>query len=522
MKLKRFAMFVIVGLTLMTFISTQAAPAYQTTGDPQLDAVVEKAMRTHDVPGASVAVVKNGKIAWARGYGMADPTQGRPVTPDTVFDAASIAKPVTAWAIMTLVEDGLLDLDAPTEQYLTRWHLPPSEFDYDQITIRRILSHTAGLSTDGDTGVEPGAYVPTVEEALNGAVLGMRPLHVAYPPGEDYHYSSVGYTLLEIVVEEVTGESFASYIQREVLDPLGMVHSSYEWTPELRAQAAVGHDWYNRPLPEYQYSTRAQGGLHTTPTDLAIFMAASMPGPNGEPVGRGILTPASVAEILKSVPFAKEAESSHVTGLGFDLIMAGDRLQGARKTGDHRGFKPIIIMDLVENEGIAIMANSDRAAIGFLIDIACVWSEGVNGNLMQNDCGELKMIRNVQLSIAAILALGALAYLAWVGRSIRAGRRQISMGFSRGKGGRIAFSLIILAVWWILWHTDILLTQILHRYPCCGYAVTVRAVVPWPTAFVWISWGVTLWLLALITVTFAPKIKDQTPDEAVVGKAVLT
>lgn len=507
---KLFVIFTLFILALAIFGTVQAEQtAYQSTGDPELDAVVEKAMRTHDVPGVSVAVVKNGAVSWAKGYGLADTVQGSPVTPVTVFDAASIAKPVTAWAIMTLVEDGRLDLDAPIEQYLTRWHLPQSEYDHDRITIRRILSHTAGLSTDGDMGVEPGAYVPTVEEALNGAVLGMLPLHVAYPPGEDYHYSSVGYTLLEIAVEEVTGESFASYVQREVLDPLGMVNSSYEWTPELQAKAAVGHDWYNRPMPEYQYSTKAQGGLLTTPTDLAIFMAASMPGPNGEPIGRGVITPESVAEILTADPFANEAESSHIPGLGFDLYMSGDTLQGARKTGDHRGYKPIIVMDLQANEGIAIMANSDRAMIGFLIDITCNWSANVPGNLMQNDCRELGMIRNVQFILAVVLALGALAYLGWVGYSIRNGRRQLDLAFSRGKAIQVAQPTIILAAWWIFWHTDVWLTQITHRYPCCGHAVTVRAVIPWPTAFIWISWAVTLWLLAWIVVIFVPKVRGR-------------
>jgi CubicO group peptidase (beta-lactamase class C family) len=507
MKPKLFRLLAILGLTLMAYFSAQAARAHQTTSDPRLDSVVAKAMGTHNVPGASVAVVKNGEVTWARGYGIADPAQGVPVTPETVFDAASIAKPVTAWGIMTLVEDGLLDLDAPVEQYLTRWHLPPSEFDHNQITVRRILSHTAGLSTDGDTGVDPGEYLPTLEEALNGAVLGMRALHVAYPPGEDYHYSSIGYTLLELAVEEVTGEPFASYMQREVLDPLGMVNSSYDWTPRLLAQAAIGHDWYNNPLPIYQYSTRAQGGLHTTPRDLAIFMAASMPGPNGEPVGRGVLTPVSVAEILTPVPFIKQAESSHVAGLGYDLIRVNDTLRGARKTGDHRGYKPIIVMDLVEGEGIAIMANSERAAIGFLIDIACAWSENVNGHLMQADCRELGMIRNVQLTVASVLALGALAYIVWVLLRIRAGGRRLSWEFSWSKVVRIGLLVVILAAWWILWHTDALFTGIMHRYPCCGYAVTVRAVVPWPTAFVWISWAVTLWFLAWVAVTFMPKIK---------------
>ena len=183
----------------------------------------------------------------------------------------------------------------------------------------------------------------------------------------------------ELAVEEATGESFAEYMQREVLDPLGMTNSSYGLTAELRTHAAVAHDWYNNPLPEYQYSTQAQGGLRTTPADLALFMAAHMPGPNGEPIGRNVISPESVAEIVTPVPFANEAESSHITGLGFDLIMDGDTLVGARKTGDHRGFKPIIVISFQDNQGIAIMSNSDRGAIGFLMNIACTWSADLSG-----------------------------------------------------------------------------------------------------------------------------------------------
>ena len=132
---------------------------------------------------------------------------------------------------------------------------------------------------------------------------------------------------------------------------------------------------------------------------------------------------------------------------------------------------------------------------------------------MQNDCRELMMIRNTQFSIAAVLALGALAYLAWVVYSIRRGRRRLDLKFSWSKILRILILVIILAGWWILWHTDVLLTQILNRYPCCGYAVTVRVVIPWPTAFVWISWGVTLWLLVLIAITFSPKVNKQISGE---------
>lgn len=280
MQRKLFGLFAILTLALVAYAPVWAArPVLQNVGDPRIDAAVEQGLWQHNVTGASVAVLENNKLAWVKGYGRANSAQGTPVTADTVFEAASLSKPVTAWAIMTLVEDGKLELDAPIETYVTRWHLPPSEFDHSEVTVRRILSHTAGLSEDGDPGVDPGAYVPTVEEALSGAVLGMRPLRVVNPPGEDYHYASDGYTLLELAVEEVTGERFSSYIQRAVLDPLGMVNSSYEWTPELDARAAIGYDWHNRPLPRYPRSTRAQGGLITTAGDLATFLAASMPGP---------------------------------------------------------------------------------------------------------------------------------------------------------------------------------------------------------------------------------------------------
>jgi hypothetical protein len=284
-----------------------------------------------------------------------------------------------------------------------------------------------------------------------------------------------------------------------------MVNSSYAWTPELRAQAAVGHDWYNRRLPEYPHSTQAQGGLVTTSSDLALFMAASMPGPNGEPVGRGVLTPESVAETFTPVPFTNDAESSHITGLGYDLMMVDGTLLGARKTGDHRGYKPIIVMAPEQGEGIAIMTNGDRAITGFTIDIACAWSENVDGHPMQEGCRELGMIRNVQFAVAGVLALGVLVYVSRIVAGIRAGRRRLGWNFAWGKVVRIALPAVLLVVWWIFWHTDTLFQHILGRLP--DTYVTIRLLVPWPTVFVRISWAVTLWMMAWMAVVFAPKVK---------------
>jgi CubicO group peptidase (beta-lactamase class C family) len=337
-------------------------------------------------------------------------------------------------------------------------------------------------------------------------VLGMPALQVEYPPGEDYHYSSVGYTLIELAIEEVTGESFSAYMQRAVLDPLGMSNSSYEATPRLTAQAAVAHDWYNKPLPRYEYSTRAQGNLRTTPTDLATFLAAAMPGPNGEPAGRGVLTPKSVSEMLMPVAFEKSAESSHVPGLGYDLIEVDGRVAGARKTGDHRGWKPIVVMAMDQREGIAIMANSDRAAIGFLVDIACAWSSRLDLHVMQADCRELTTIRNVLMGTGAVLGIAGVAYGMVLFLGIRSGRRKFEWRPGFGKIVPVVLLVVVLTAWWLAWHTDTLFTDVLRRYPYG--AVTVRLVIPWPTAFVWVSRGLTLLFLAWVSAVFLPRVEQ--------------
>jgi CubicO group peptidase (beta-lactamase class C family) len=223
MKFMSFILFALLSLVLVACGAAWAAqPTSQDEVVQQLDDAIQSALRRHDVPGTAVALVQNGEMSWVQGYGLADPAQGLPVIPETVFEAASVAKPVTAWGVMKLVEAGQLDLDAPAEQYLTRWHLPRSEFDHNQVTIRRLLSHSAGISGEGDPGIDPGERLPTLEEALSGAVKGMGDTRVVYRPGEGYHYASKGYVLLQLAVEEVTGEPFARYMQREILEPLGM------------------------------------------------------------------------------------------------------------------------------------------------------------------------------------------------------------------------------------------------------------------------------------------------------------
>src|SRR5512147_1645928 len=172
----------------------------------KFDQLLPQLMEQYKVPGVAVSLVQ-GEAVWSKGYGLADKKQSVPVTADTVFQAASISKAVTSWGVMRLVENGQLELDAPVEQYLTRWHLPPSNYDPSGVTIRRLLSHSAGLSVGGYPGLSPDLKLPSLEESLSGNNGGAGEVRIVLEPGTQFSYSGGGFTLLQLIIEEVTGET---------------------------------------------------------------------------------------------------------------------------------------------------------------------------------------------------------------------------------------------------------------------------------------------------------------------------
>ncbi len=456
------------------------------------------ALTRQGAPGVAVAIVFGGEPIWSGGFGVKNIDTGEPVTADTVFEIASVTKPVTVWAILKLAEEGRIDLDAPIETYLGGWTLPPSEFDHADVTARTIMAHGAGLGTGGDSGVNEGDPLPTLVEAANGATIEFGAVRVTGKPGAEYHYSSKGFVLLEMAVETVTGESFAQYVTREILEPLGMADSAFGWTPELEARAAWGHDWYGRRLPHYRHATKAPGGIVATAGDVALFVAASMPGPDGVPPGRGVISPPSVASTFESYGFT---EDKSTIGLGYNLHMNGETMV-ARKSGDHRGYKAIVFSMPEIAAGIVILANSDRAAPGLFADIACPWSRVLSGNPLERVCGQLAMLRNAHFGVAALA--GAVALLiGWrVVAGLRGGRRRALRGMSKLRWLVLALLAASVALWWGYWYSDIPFR--LKGFPPTFY--TVRATL-WPTAFVWVSLGVSSLAGALIALLVCPLMK---------------
>jgi CubicO group peptidase (beta-lactamase class C family) len=233
-------------------------------------------MATLRVPGVSIAVIRNGQIEWARGFGVTA-AGGAAITPDTLFQAASISKPVTALAVLRLVESGKIQLDADVNQYLKTWKLPENEFTANaKVTLRGLLSHTAGVTVHGFPGYAPNAPAATVEQILNGQPPANTPrIFVDTTPGSLWRYSGGGYVVAQQLAEDVTSKPFAQLMRESVLAPIGMTRSTFEQPlPANRLrEIAAPHRAQGQLQAEgpHTYPEMAPAGLWTTPSDLARF-----------------------------------------------------------------------------------------------------------------------------------------------------------------------------------------------------------------------------------------------------------
>lgn len=229
-----------------------------------------------DPGNAALVLIENGAVVDEHYH-----TVDEPVNRDTVFPVASMSKWLTAWGVMALVESGRLDPDRPVEDYLTRWRMPESPFDSRGVTARRLLSHTAGL-TDGLGFADYGAdeAVPSLEQSLaDPRASSGGPVRIApgLEPGSEWRYSGGGYLILELLVEELTGESFESYMGRAVFRPLGMNRATYEY-PGALDNAAESYDADGRRAPLYRYASSAATGLAASAGDLTRFLLAQISG----------------------------------------------------------------------------------------------------------------------------------------------------------------------------------------------------------------------------------------------------
>jgi CubicO group peptidase (beta-lactamase class C family) len=306
------------------------------------------------VPGASVAVISNGAIEWAKGYGVVEAGSAAPVTVHTLFQAASISKPVAALAALRLVEQGKLALDQNVNERLASWKVPENEFTRtEKVTLRRLLSHSAGLTVSGFPGYAADATVPALVQVLEGQKpANTAPITADVVPGTIWRYSGGGYTVMQELLMDVTGRPFPALLDDLVLKPVGMSDSTYEQPlPEARrAAAASGHRTSGEVLPGrfHTYPEMAAAGLWTTPTDLAKFLIEIQRAVQG----RSPLLSAGMAREMTSVQKGRY-------GLGLSLEGSGPSASFGHG-GSNAGFKCQMTTFEDGGRGAVVMTNGDQ------------------------------------------------------------------------------------------------------------------------------------------------------------------
>jgi len=341
----------------ITRVTTTLRPRIVVKGAAPITYALAERMAHYKVPGVSIAVVDSGRLVWARGFGVKEAGTTDSVTPTTLFQAASISKPVAATGMLRLVQEGKLSLDAPVNDFLTSWKLPDNRLQgTEKVTLRRIASHHAGLTVHGFPGYAVTDSIPTVPQILDGAKpANTAAVRVDTTPGAIVRYSGGGTTIEQLAMADVTGEPFPALMKRLVLDPFDMRESTFEQPlPAGRAgKAAAGHGPGGQMVAGrwHIYPEMAPAGLWTTPTDLlkwAVAIAAARAGTSNTVLSRqtatDMLTP-------QNAQF----------GIG-PAVMGKGETESFGHGGANEGYRAQLTYYPSRGKGVAVMTNGDGGA----------------------------------------------------------------------------------------------------------------------------------------------------------------
>ena len=338
-------------------------------------------------------------------------SHGREVDGDSVFQVASMSKWLTAWGVMTLVEQGRIDLDAPVSRYLTRWRLPRGDFDNDEVTIRRLLSHTAGLTDGlGFRGFAPNETPPSIEQELTQTVdvlpgaSGI--VRVGARPGSTWRYSGGGYLILQLVIEEVTDQAFHDYMRGAVFAPLGMSASTFvDPDPERLVEfyAADGSEAIH-----YRFTATGAASLYTSAAELTRFLQSQVGGQSGAPPGRGVLGPEMLEQMRAPHAFLAGLP---VWGLGETLYApngAGGFIIG-HDGGNYPAINTTARIDPATGDGIVVLETGSATLAREIGGEWTYWQSGV----VPLDTLLLFDLRGVLILFAAgalVIVIGAVGF----------------------------------------------------------------------------------------------------------------
>lgn len=315
-----------------------------------IDRLVEESMQAHGVPGVSIAVIDDFEVVYARGFGFAEP--GRPVDTDTLFQAASLSKPVSAVVAAAAAEEGLVDLEADVAGMLTSWRLPPMPYE-GPITLRMLLAHRAGTNVSGFPGYRLDEPLPDLPRILDGVPGKNEPVRVVAEPGAQPSYSGGGYVLAQLAIEDHTGRTLEELADTLVFEPLGLELSTYRILDASdRSRVAVGYREGGAEVAGggwHAYPEQAAASLWTTPTEYAAIVIDVM---RSHTEGTGVVLDRATARQLLDRDFA----------VGFGV--SGEGIMGAiaiGHAGANEGFRCEFAAVPDIGDGVIVMTNSDAA-----------------------------------------------------------------------------------------------------------------------------------------------------------------
>lgn len=333
-------------------------PAVLIKGDPAWS--IQERMKHYKVPGVTIAVIQDFKIAWAKAYGVKDIETNEPVSTNTLFQAGSISKPVAAMAALKKVEQGKIALDEDINNKLTTWKLPDNDFTAKKkVTLANLLSHTGGTTVHGFPGYAPDEKIPTLSQILDGAPpANTQAVRVDFEPGTRFRYSGGGTTIAQLAIMDIEKKPYPQIAQETVLGPLKMTNSTYQQPlpDDTRKKAATGYRSDGKAVVGkiHIYPEMAAAGLWTTPTDLARFAIESQLSLVGK--SNKVLSKEMTAKMV--APFLALAPA----GLGFFSEKHGAATYFGHGGADE-GFRAQLLVHKDKGYGAVVMVNSDNGQI---------------------------------------------------------------------------------------------------------------------------------------------------------------
>ena len=354
-------------------IENTLSPPVSLKALPNPSFTIQERMAHYQVPAVSMALIDNGKIAWTKTWTRADQTS---VTPETLFQAASMSKPIAAFAAMRMVDRGELALDEPINSYLSSWQIPDNALTRDvPVTLRQLLSHSAGTTVHGFAGYSDSAVQPSAVDVLQGGEnTNSDPVRVDILPGSRFRYSGGGSTLFQQAMADVSQKNFTPLMDELVLQAVGMDNSTFEQPlpASLHHKAATGHLTDGAALPGkfHSYPEQAAAGLWCTAEDLAKFSITVMQCQ--QHAAHALLSPAlSDAYLAEQISGAMGA-----WGLGFGLYQEEDKTIGFHHGGANAGFRGKTV-GFLNGSGAVVMTNGESGN-GLISEILTATAEAYN------------------------------------------------------------------------------------------------------------------------------------------------